>query len=630
MCGIAGIFSLNNVAPEKYRSALARMLDSMRHRGPDNRDQKEFSASGSNGSRLFLGHQRLSIIDLSERGHQPMGNESGSIWISTNSEIYNFRDLRDQLKLHYNFTSQSDTEVLLKSYEYWGVECLEKLRGMFAFSIWDSREQKLFLARDRLGIKPLYYYKADDVFIFASEFRALLASGLIPPKVDPFGIFQYLSFGRLGAGAGMVDGVQELPPAHFLVFDGRTGGIRLKEYWNPASNAADGENTSIEQIREKIKESIRLRLVSDVPIGSFLSGGIDSSVVTATMARFHDQPVKSLAVEFEEEEYDESEYSSLVARQIGVDHHRIKISETDLLDTLPGALSAMDLPSIDGINTYIISRAAREAGLTVVMSGLGGDELFAGYDSFRTLPALEKLNGLLEKTPNWIANSLAGLLSSSDRDVKLAHLLRQRKNGCNNYFLFRALFCESDLEELIVDSNEIKISLQKQLEITKNIINNIKLLDPVNQISYLELSQYMGNMLLRDADAMSMAHSLEIRVPLIDHELVELMFRIPGNQKLSPKTPKPLLIKALGQELPDGLVQRKKMGFTLPFEKWMRNELKNEMEAVLLSPLKGFDEMIQRRAVQNIWQRYLDGKTSWSRPWSLYVLKKWWDLNIQN
>ncbi len=628
MCGIAGILSLDSHDSGKYRSALSRMLDSMKHRGPDHRDTKEFS--GPNGARLFLGHQRLSIIDLSERGHQPMGNESGSIWISTNSEIYNFRDLRDQLKSRFNFNSQSDTEVLLKSYEHWGVDCLEKLRGMFAFSIWDSRRQSLFLARDRLGIKPLYYYQANGIFMFASEFRALLASGLIQAEVDPYGIFQYLSFGRLGAGASMVDGIKELPPAHFLTFDSQTGEINLKEYWRPFSNASPFEEAPIDQIREKIEESVRLRLISDVPIGSFLSGGIDSSVVTANMARFHSQPVKSLSVEFAEEEYDESEHSSLIARQIGSDHRRVKVSEADLLNALPAALSAMDQPSIDGINTYIISKAAREEGLTVVMSGLGGDELFAGYDSFRVLPRLEKWNRYLEKTPKWIANSLARLLSSSDRDVKLAHLLQQRKNGCHSYFLFRALFCESDLGDLFIDKKIFKKLLNKQLDNTFNLINKIKELDPENQVSYLELSQYMGNMLLRDADAMSMAHSLEIRVPLIDHELVELMFQVPGKKKLSPGSPKPLLINASGGKLPRSLTQRKKMGFTFPFEKWMRNELRSEIEEVLLSPLNGFEERISSQAVQKTWQRYLDGKTSWSRPWSLYVLKKWWDLNISS
>ncbi len=608
---------------------LRRMLDGLRHRGPDDRGEEKLSASS--GTELFLGHQRLSVIDLSINAHQPMGNDDRAIWVSTNSEIYNFRELREELAGDYTFRSESDTEVLLRAYEKWGIDCLEKLRGMFAFAIWDAPRNRLFLARDRLGIKPLYYHSGPDTFLFASEVRAIKASGIITPALDSTGLYHYLTFGRLQSPQSLLGGVSELKPAHYLLIEKNK--LLEKRYWNPIGYdpISESEHEVEERIRITLEEAVRFRLVADVPLGAFLSGGIDSGAVVALMSASGNPP-KTLSVIFKEKSFDESEYSSQVADAFGTQHQDILLTQDELLNILPDAVSAMDQPTVDGINTYIISKFAREAGLTVALSGLGGDELFAGYDSFRMIPKLLRLEELATPLPRFLRNFAGSLfekfLPQSDKDTKLLHLVRGKKSGAHVYFLFRSLFCEDQASKFFRDTALFQEELKKDFDATRTLLEDIKSIDEIAKISYLEMTHYMSNMLLRDTDMMSMAHSLEVRVPLIDHKLVELMLSVPGNMKLSGRGPKPLLVNALSGKLPHDVVHRKKMGFTLPFEEWMRGKLRNEMESVLLTPVRQLSDIIAQSEVERIWTDFLGGRTSWSRPWSLYILKKWVEKNL--
>jgi asparagine synthase (glutamine-hydrolysing) len=335
---------------------------------------------------------------------------------------------------------------------------------------------------------------------------------------------------------------------------------------------------------------------------------------------------------FSDKDFDESEYSDRVSSLFKTDHTALRVGEDQLLDALPHAVSAMDQPTVDGINTYLISRSARELGLKVALSGLGGDELFGGYDSFRTAPRLSRLDRLFNTLPpayrSLFGKALSGILPRSDRNTKLAHLIAGRKSGCHVYFLLRALFCEEDLQELFADKEIANEEALKNYRFTQSLLQPVAQRGLLDQISYLELTHYMSNTLLRDTDVMSMAHSLEVRVPLIDHRLVELMFSIPEEKKFKGDTPKPLLTASIRHKLPDQLIFRKKMGFTLPFEAWLRKDLRKEMESVLLSPLPALSGIISESAVTGVWQNFLDRRVSWSRPWALYILKRWAEKNL--
>ena len=631
MCGIAGIFENNSKkSSESLTKGLQMMLDAIKHRGPDDRGEKKIG--NKNGINIYLGHQRLSIIDPSQGGHQPMSNNDSTLWISTNSEIYNYRELKAELEHKYNFRSKSDTEVLLRSYEVWGIDCLKKIRGMFAFAIWDDTNNKLILARDRIGIKPLYYFSKNNIFIFSSELRAILASKIDKPAINPTGIFQYLSYGRVGSIDSILDSIIELPPGHFLVAD--KNGIKVQKYWDPFNeNKLEQSPTKIVQrIGSCLDEVARQHLVSDVSIGAFLSGGIDSSAVVSMITANTPTPIQTISVTFQDKDYDESKYSSLLADRLGTKHRELLLSERDLVENLSPALASMDQPTVDGINTYMISQAAKNMGLKVALSGLGGDELFAGYNSFSLVPRLNKIKKILNSLPSGLRKQLSNLASilmpPSDKSTKLNHLIKGQYNGAHVYFLFRSLFCEQELGSLFSDPLILKKEITKNLNRTHELIDSHSRLSPVDLVSYLEMTHYMATTLLRDTDMMSMAHGLEIRVPLLDHKLVELMFSIPSNIKIKQGIPKHLLVNSLTRKLPEFIVRRKKMGFTLPFEVWMRGKMRPEIESVLLSRSEKLSDYISQDGVQKIWSNFLDNRCSWSRPWSLYVLKKWIDKNL--
>jgi asparagine synthase (glutamine-hydrolysing) len=557
-------------------------------------------------------------------------------WIVFNGEIYNFRELRKELEADgVEFKSHSDTEVILATYRVWGESCLTRLRGMFAFALWDASRKRLLLARDPMGIKPLYYHQSKRNFIFASEVRALLQTGLVPRKADPTGVLSYLEFGSVYEPWTIVEGVMAVPPGHVLTVD--DGAVSSREYWNPLQAASRAESdassgngiATADQLPGILRDAVVSHLVSDVPVGVFLSGGIDSSALVAVLSH-NGVRANTFSLVFQEEEFNEGQYSREVARHFGTEHHEIPVSQQDTLTVLPEALSAMDQPTIDGINTYLVSAKTRAAGVKVALTGLGADEMFAGYSNFRRVPRMEVFSKRFGRLPRLARRPLSASVAlfggKHDRSRKLAELATGHDSIVHPYFLVRMLFGAAERERLFSAPN-YQASQQSLDRLLQESVAAGESLDPVNRVSYLESHFYMRNTLLRDSDFMSMAHGLELRVPFLDRALVEACFRIPGERKLQGDSPKGLLLASLGVELPRDIVKRPKRGFTLPFERWLRGEMRPVVEDALLK--SDWDQSsISASAVREVWNRFLAGETSWSRPWSLFVLKRWCEQNL--
>jgi asparagine synthase (glutamine-hydrolysing) len=637
MGGIFGILASNRPIST---IALERATDSLAHRGPDDKGTVVIQTNTSPRVEVGLGSRRLAILDLSPLGHQPMRDAETDNWIVYDGEIYNFRELRTRLQGEgVRFVSRSDTEVLLKAYGRWGQRFLGELRGMFAFAIWDAKRSRLLLGRDPMGIKPLYYCSAGQYFLFASELRALLGTGLVPRRLDRAGLLNYLNFGSLYDPITLIQGISALRAGHYLTWE--NGNLRDGMYWDltphgeptTTSTYLIGNETARKNLENEVHatldHAVAMQTVSEVPVALFLSGGIDSSCLAGILSRAGIR-LNSFSVVFREEGSSEVDFSRAVARAFAIDHQEILVSQRDVLDAIPHALKAMDQPTIDGLNTYLIARQTRAAGVKVALSGLGGDELFAGYSSFRDVPRMERLARFWRHWPSILrqplAHMFASLASDTDHNRKLAALTRGQDEVIHPYFLARALFTAEQRNSLLVSvENEAlaraNMSLQESLSHTRA-------LDPINRVSYLEARCYMLNTLLRDSDVMSMAHGLELRVPLIDHELADQVLAMPGAWKLDSNVPKPLLVGALKGALPDQIVHRKKRGFTLPLEQWLREDLRPEVEAALQRIGQGpLGSVLNQKSALQIWDDFLNNRTSWSRVWSLYVLERWCELN---
>jgi asparagine synthase (glutamine-hydrolysing) len=635
MCGIIGIVARNaRVAPD----VLEHATRSLAHRGPDDSGTVILRDSVHSETEIGLGNRRLAILDLSPLAHQPMHDADTGNCIVYNGEVYNFREVRKELEREgVTFTSNSDTEVILKAYAHWGEACLTKFRGMFAFAIWDARNHRLFLARDPMGIKPLYYASSGSYFVFASEVRTILGTGLVPRNLDHAGLVNYLTFGSAYDPLTLIEGIRSLPVGHTLVW--QNGSLRQSQYWDLVDDAngqtqtrmtGSNEEHAADNLQPFLEEAVRLQLVSDVPVGVFLSGGIDSSALVSILSRGGVTPT-TFSIVFRESEFSEAEHSRAIAAKFHTNHHEIIVSEKNILEGISDARAAMDLPTMDGINTFFVSREARKAGVKVALSGLGGDEVFAGYSSFRNVPRMEQFAQFWKRVPgvvrNPLASAFASLASESDQNRKLTALARGNGHTVHPYFISRMLFTPAQQEFLFPSGTQAADAANASIELT---LKHAQSLDAVNRVSYLESRCYMLNTLLRDADFMSMSQGLEVRVPLIDHRLAEAVLRLPGRWKLN-GTPKKLLVGALAGSLPDEIVHRPKRGFTLPFEHWMRQELRAEIEAVLAEkrikagPLGG---LLDAKRVQQVWNDFLRGTISWSRPWSLYVLEQWCELHL--
>jgi len=513
------------------------MVEHLHHRGPDGCGVEV--CTGLQPPIVALGHTRLAIIDLSAAGRQPMQTSDRALSITFNGEIYNYNALRVELGVR-DWRTRTDTEVLLQAYATWGRACVEHLRGMFAFGLWDAQRQELFLARDRLGIKPLYYYAADGVFVFASEVRALLASGLVPRRLDPLGLDDYLAYQSLPAPRTLVHGVHALLPGTWLVVD-RAGHLTQRRYWDLLENAAPEASgvspaESRRRVADLLRESVALHLVSDVPVGAFLSGGIDSSAIVGLMREVGQVP-HTFAVTFDEHAYDETRHARSVAAHFQADHTEILLREHDLLAQMPEALGAMDQPTGDGINTFVVARAVRAAGIKVALSGLGGDELFAGYPSFGRLSRTARLFRTWGRAPNSVrllaANTVSALGRSSVGATKAAQMVASRGQLAHLYPVMRQVLSSSQRQTLLTApwAHALKGHTNPYVDLLENAYRGSPHAGVLSSISYAESRTYMHDVLLRDTDQMSMAHGLEVRVPLLDHRLVEFVMglRTPTN-----------------------------------------------------------------------------------------------------
>jgi len=589
------------------------MVEALEHRGPDGHGARAWAFGPAT---VCLGHTRLSIIDLSPAGRQPMTEKSGRYWITFNGEIYNYRELHKILDAGDGcFASATDTEVILQAYARWSVEAFGLLRGMFAFGLLDTSARRVILVRDPLGIKPLYYAMRNGSLWFASEVQALLATGKVDRRLDLDGVGQYLGQGWSTSCA--ISDVKTLPPGHMLTGDFSTGAFRWslsrysEELSPPAPSAKPERNESTAHLLHLLGQSMKCHLVADVPVGLFLSGGIDSSALLHLMRREGCGTPRTFTVVFPESKFSEREYAGRIAAQYETDHTEVELAESDILALLPDAFASMDQPTMDGINTYVISRAVSSTGIKVALSGLGGDELFAGYPSFRRA-RLAKLAGRTPQTLRAALSRIGRLVSPGSPAEKVWDLLGSDCTPFSAYTVSRRLFSPQEAAQLMPDYPP-----------APKIPNTQYCGDEINEVSRLELRGYMSDLLLRDTDFMSMASSLEVRVPFVDNVIVGHVLGLPGSWKLSRVMPKPLLVEAMRGALPDYIWDRPKMGFVFPFHHWMRSHLRAEVQSILLDGRLARNAGLNPPAVRKVWEGFLNGRLRWTKPWSLYVLLRW-------
>jgi asparagine synthase (glutamine-hydrolysing) len=617
MCGINGILNFQRVGP--YVHQVQRMNKTLSHRGPD--DEGIYSDSF-----VTLGHRRLSIIDTTTGGHQPMISATNRYVIVFNGEIYNYRNLKAKFRESYHFQTDSDTEVILAGYIRYGTDLFGMLKGIFALAIWDIDEKKLVLARDHLGVKPLYFAQKGQTFIFSSELRSLLSSSFITARLCNSGLAEYMRFQRVNAPHTMIDGVSFLKPGTYMIMT--EFGKEEKRYFSTRElefSPVVSNDIVLKNIRQLLTKSVEEQLVADVEVGAFLSGGIDSSVIVALMSQIDTKPVNTLSVTFGQQGFDESYFSSFVAKKFKTNHCAIELKPMDLLEALPNALGAMDHPTADGINTYFVSGKIKEKGIKVVLSGLGGDELFGGYPVFKAAHHMNQFMAYSRILPNVIWKKIFRAMYAV--------------TGKNYLLKLSESFSGSDLiKSFLIASRQTYFDSQIKLllpgiEVERNFLQETIAQLPSTDSNHLyslvssfELNSYLTDTLLRDTDQMSMAHSLEVRVPFLDHVLVKYVLSLPDDIKIG-KYPKNLLIKSMSDLLPAEVYTRKKMGFGFPWELWMRNELWSFCnERINSFAARSF---ANEENIIGLWKRFHSGHPgiSWSRIWQIVVLDEWLSKN---
>jgi len=622
------------------------MAATMRHRGPDG----EGFLVDPRAPGMAIAMRRLSIIDLSG-GQQPIWNETLDVAVVFNGELYNYRELRERLlRCGHQFSTQSDTEILVHAWEEWGEECLTELRGMFAFAIADFRKQYnagpvLFLARDPLGIKPLYYTQSSEGFAFASEVRALVASGIASQEISQDALTSYLLFGSVSEPVTMFDGVFSVPPGHrmLLYVPDRRRIPRAQPWWDPRRSPAAKDPRAPKTfaaaagaLRSMLEDSVRAHLIADVPVGLFLSSGLDSGAIAALAAREH-AGIQSFTLAFPGTTFDESELTRAVARRCGTKHSELPLNDVEIPKRLDEALLAQDQPTMDGVNTYFVSWAARQVGLKVALSGLGGDELFAGYSTFADTPRLARVAGAAKFVPAALRKASAGLFGvaggsrrSADAARKAAAIWSEAGKLPLAYYFARALFPPGEVDKLTeprfrpssiaADGYSLEPTWLGWLERGADEARQQEL---SGAVSWMEMRSYMASTLLRDTDSVSMARSLEVRVPLLDTPLVEFVHALPDAARRKDGAPKALLVAALGSLLPPEITAQKKRTFTLPWEQWLRGALKARIEESFAHISPQLAPMLKLEGVRTVWRAFLAGKTSWSRPWAIFALNEW-------
>jgi len=642
MCGIAGIIGRLN---EPNRAALARMSDAMVHRGPD-ASGTWVSVPDARGWGAMLAHRRLSILDLSPAGVQPMVDPVTGHVVVFNGEIYNFADLRRRLAAEgQEFQSTGDTATMLRALGLHGPRAVGWLRGMFAFGCWDPRRRRLLLARDPLGIKPLYLARLSDAeagwsVAFASELRALLASGLLgTPHLDPQAVASSVWNGFVVGPGTAVKGVDLLWPGRLLEFDGAGKEIRKEDFWRIPDRAPD-PNMDEDALADILEEGLRLHLASDVPLAVFLSGGIDSSVMANLAQRAAESPIHTFTLAFEEQELNEGPIARRVAAAIGTQHHEVVLTEERFVENLEAALDSLDQPTFDGLNAYYMSHAIRSAGFTVALSGTGGDELFGGYTSYRDLPVLQRWSRRAAWVPRglqvaaavlatWPLRRSSGAVGPQTRWAKLPEMVRHGDDLLALYQLAYALFLPGFQHELLATGFAETLADGLPSPMRQRVIAETRARTPLSAISVMEQRLFLGERLLRDNDVASMASSLEQRVPLVDQVIFESVDRLPDQARYRPLGRKAMLRRIGLRGLDPVLFERPKSGFVLPFDRWIKRGLKEAIEQTLLDPQAITPAGLDPAAVERLWRAFIGGAAGmyWSRVWSVYVFIRWCHRN---
>jgi asparagine synthase (glutamine-hydrolysing) len=624
MCGIAG-FVANGLA-SGAEGVLRRMTDSIRHRGPDDSGFYHDACAG-------LGFRRLSIIDVAG-GHQPMANEDGDLWIVFNGEIFNHAALRPELEAAgHRYQNRSDTETILHAYEEYGARCVERFRGMFAFALWDRDRRKLFCARDRLGIKPFYYFWNGRLFAFASEIKALLEHPAISAELEAELLPEYLAFGYTSEERTLFRGIRKLAPGHHLTLDMRADRPepRIERYWNvpePAAEERRDDREWIEETRARLEETVRMRLMSDVPLGMFLSGGVDSSAIAALIKRMTGGPVKTFAVGYEEAQFSELSYAAEVARAIGTDHHEVTVGMEEFFNALPRMVWHEDEPIAwpSSVSLYFVSKLAAEQ-VKVVLTGEGSDELFGGYERYRwqlwNRRAASAWGIVPEGVRKWTRFEIgtSPLLKASLRR-KLGHTFLGREGSIESLFLdnFYCAFSNAGQNRLLASpaGAVYRNYLQYWGERPQA--------SPLSRMLFADQKTYLVELLMKQ-DQMSMAASIESRVPFLDHPLVEFAARIPDRLKIHGGTQKYILKKAVEDLLPQSITYRKKMGFPTPLRQWLLDPRAAPLYAALQEPDGFLASLLDLREVEGLIQRHRSGvEDATDRIWRLVNLQLWGDL----
>lgn len=622
MCGISGAIYLDNKRKIET-SVLKSMSDTIQHRGPDD---EGFYVDNNVG----LGFRRLSIIDLNT-GHQPLSNNNSSITIVFNGEIYNYLEQRGLLKKKgYKFKTATDTEVILHLYEEYGVSCLQYLRGMFAFAIWDKNKQQLFCARDRFGIKPFYYYTDKEKFVFGSEIKAILKAGDVDRTLSNDALDSYFAFSYITSDLSIFKTIKKLQPSHYLLLSFKEKvSIDIQKYWEIqfAPDYSKTDNQWIEEIQDCLSETVKLHMISDVPLGAFLSGGIDSSSVVAMMAKNSNQPVKTFSIGFKEQEYSELKYARMVAKKYNCEHHE-QIVEPESIGLLPKLIHGYDEPFADtsAIPTYYVSKMARE-NVTVALSGDGGDELFAGYNHYSYLRRLYSypfnFNSSFYNKLLW--GSIYKIIPNNMKGKSASYLLSRNKNYVSAYMHMWSI---EERKKLILNDHPASIisnaSEPYKVGILKNGVTN----DFISNLQYLDLQTFMVDSVLTKVDRASMMNSLEVRVPLLDHKFAELSFKIPSQLKFRGKEQKFIFKQAMSGSLPDSILKHPKQGFNVPLSLWFKDDLKKYVNDVLLSQNPLVSSYLNKKYIKEIVEKNNTGTKDFStRIWSLLFFEEWLKQN---
>jgi asparagine synthase (glutamine-hydrolysing) len=642
MCGVAGIIGQLD---EPNRAALQRMNEAMTHRGPD-AGGTWASAPDARGWGALLGHRRLSILDLSDTGAQPMVDPVTGHVIVFNGEIYNFGELRRRLVAEgQEFQSTGDTAIMLRALGVHGRAALSWLRGMFAFACWDPTQRRLLLARDPLGIKPLYVARAPNPdagwsVAFASELRALLASGLLgTPQLDPQAVASGVWNGFVVGPGTAVKGVDLLWPGRLLEFDGAGNEVRQEEFWRIPDLAPD-TTMGEDDLAVILEEGLRLHLASDVPLAVFLSGGVDSSAMANLAQRATPSPIHTFTLAFEEQEFNEAPIARQIAAAIGTQHHEVVLTEGHFVEKLEAALDSLDQPTFDGLNAYYMSHAIRSAGFTVALSGTGGDELFGGYSSYRDLPVLQRWSRCAAWVPRglqvaaatlatWPLRRSGGAVPPQTRWAKLPEMVRHGDDLLALYQLAYALFLPGFQRELLAPDFVGALADGLPLAIRERLVTETRARTPLSAISVMEQRLFLGERLLRDNDVASMASSLEQRVPLVDQVLFESVDRLPDQARYGRLGRKAVLRRIGLRGLDPALFERPKSGFVLPFDRWIRRGLRSAMDQTLRDPQAITPTGLNPVALERLWQAFLDGAPGiyWSRVWAVFVFVRWCHRN---